>query len=123
MTRRSAQTAMSCVTRTSQAITSTLRTSLQGRNMSAEAWCGVRQLLLLRTKRKAAEAALSTFMLAGDDKEVAQNRLAPTPVSTLVLNCFIDVIGQQVFSHVSFFCSAKALKSYVSLECRNFTPA
>ena len=96
------------MTCTSQAITSTLRASLQGRNMSAEAWCGVRQLLLLRTKRKAAEAALSTFMLAGDDKEVAQNGLAPTPVSTLVLNCFIDVIGQQVWRSCFFSLLSKS---------------
>jgi lipoate synthase len=73
-----------------------LRASLQGGNLSSEAWSGVRQLILLRTKRKAAEAALNSFMLAGGGGESEQIRQEPAPVSTLVLNCFVDVIGQQV---------------------------
>ncbi len=65
--------------------------------MSPEAWSGVRQLILLRTKRKAAEAALNSFMLAGGGGESEQIKQEPAPVSTLVLNCFVDVIGQQVY--------------------------
>jgi hypothetical protein len=64
--------------------------------MSCDSWSGVRQLILLRTKRKAAEAALSSFMLSGGDQERQHNYQEPAPLSTLVLNCFIDVIGQQV---------------------------
>ncbi len=64
--------------------------------MSAERWSGVRQLILLRTKRKAAEAALSSFMVMGAENDQEHSRQEPAPVSTLVLNCFIDIIGEQV---------------------------
>jgi hypothetical protein len=87
------------LTLVSKGITSALRDTLQGGvspHMSSQRWSGVRQLILLRTKRKAAEAALSSFMLASADGERARQQEEPTPVSTLVLNCFVDVIGQQV---------------------------
>ena len=75
--------------------------------MSSERWSGVRQLILLRTKRKAAEAALSSFMLGGADGERERKHEEAAPVSTLVLNCFIDVIGQQV--RFAEWCSGSTL--------------
>jgi hypothetical protein len=89
------------LTRLSQGISQSLRDALQGGargNMSAEGWSGVRQLILLRTKRKAAEAALSSFMIATAENEndAAHARREPAPASTLVLNCFVDIISQQV---------------------------
>ncbi len=87
------------LTRLSQGISQSLRGALQGGargNMSAEGWSGVRQLILLRTKRKAAEAALSSFMIAAAENENDAARREPAPASTLVLNCFVDIISQQV---------------------------
>jgi hypothetical protein len=68
--------------------------------MTTEAWSAVRQLILLRTKRKAAEAALNSFMISTADCNRGQHEQESAPLSTLVLNCFVDVIGQQVQSAV-----------------------
>jgi hypothetical protein len=83
----------------SAGITSALRDRLHGHaagHLTTEGWSAVRQLILLRTKRKAAEAALSSFMLTTADCIRGQDQRESAPLSTLVLNCFVDIIGQQV---------------------------
>jgi hypothetical protein len=85
------------LTPSSAGITSALRDRLHGHTaMTTEGWSSVRQLILLRTKRKAAEAALNSFMLTTADCSQGQPQQQSAPLSTLVLNCFVGVIGQQV---------------------------
>jgi hypothetical protein len=85
------------LTPSSAGITSALRDRLHSHTaMTTEGWSSVRQLILLRTKRKAAEAALNSFMLTTADCSRGQPQQQSAPLSTLVLNCFVDVIGQQV---------------------------
>jgi hypothetical protein len=103
-------------------LVSHLRASLQGGNLSSEAWSGVRQLILLRTKRKAAEAALNSFMLAGGGGESEQIRQEPAPVSTLVRNRFVDVIGQQVRRRPGPCPVFMLFLKNNVFDCRSFTP-